>query len=312
VQPKPPQGILPLTWQAPDLGYYGFRNSWEGKDDVIVQVASKSYPIRGWSGAHAGSFRVWGLGHAWAFGPTSRERCRALENVVMLPDTPINESACGRCLDARAEPDGSGIVSVDLGDVYASRDENNKEDLYEYYGGGRNAAAFKDSGVRGLRSVAVDYSGKSGAPCLMAIVDRIQGGRSKVWTWQLSEGGLEGYGAKAKTIKVPDAKAVGNGFIVTQPGGATMRGTFVAPAKARVNVGGRSGVFHNAHSGDMKYTIHGIFADGEDPAAGDFFVVVTFQRGEPPAVTIEGEGIEARAIVGKRTVRFDGVRIVIE
>jgi len=41
--------------------------------------------------------------------------------------------------------------------------------LYERYGGVRQAEAFVDTGIRAVRSIAVDYSGASGAPCLIAI-----------------------------------------------------------------------------------------------------------------------------------------------
>ena len=48
-------------------------------------------------------------------------------------------------------------------------------------------------------------------------------------------------------------------------------------------------------------------------AGGDgFFVVLAFQRGEAPKVTVQGAGLDARVTVGGRTVRFDGKRIVIE
>jgi hypothetical protein len=310
--PKPPQGVMPLTWEAPSLGYYGFRSSWEGKDDFIVQVFLKSHPIRGWSGANAGSFRVWGLGHAWACGPTARERCRALENVVVLPEDALNDSACGRLLAARVEKDGSGVVSVDLRDVYAARNEGIDEDLYEYYGGGRNALAFKETGIAGLRSIAVDYSGRSGAPCLIAIVDRIRGGKSKVWTWQLAENDMEGYGAKRKDVRGPDAKVSGNTFVIAKAGGAAMRGMALSPVRPQVKAEIRSGAFHNAHSGDMKYSIPGIFITGEEPAAGEFFVIVTIQRGDPPAIRVDGEGLKSVATVGKRRVSFDGEKIVLD
>jgi len=41
------------------------------------------------------------------------------------------------------------------------------------------------------------------------------------------------------------------------------------------------------------------------------FQVVTFQAGQPPAFRVEGRGLEAAVTVGRRTVRFDGARIVL-
>jgi hypothetical protein len=302
--PKHPRGVMPLAWQAPDFGFYGFRNGWGGKDDFIIQAFMKAHHIRGWNGANAGTFRVFGLGQPWACGTDKRERCRAIENVVQLPEDTINDGACGKVVFARVEPDGSGVVTVNLDDVYATRDADARE-MYEYYGNGRIAPAFKDSGIRGVRSFAVDYSGKSGAPCLMAIVDVISGGRSKVWTWQLPDlTGAKGQAAQVGT-------ATDGGFLVKGADGASMRGTFLSPAKAQVKVERRSGTFDNAHSGQVKYDFPGVFASGADPRDGNFFVVVTFQRGDGPEVKVEGSGPGATARVGKRTVRFDGEKIVL-
>ncbi|MGD0783020.1 MAG: hypothetical protein ABSA30_09215, partial [Candidatus Aminicenantales bacterium] len=65
MEPKPPKGIMPLTWEAPDFGYYGFRNGWEGKDDFLVQVWLKSNRPKGYYMPNAGTFRIMGLGHQW-------------------------------------------------------------------------------------------------------------------------------------------------------------------------------------------------------------------------------------------------------
>jgi len=38
VRPRPPKGVLPLAWEAPDFGYFGLRNAWDGEDDFLVQI----------------------------------------------------------------------------------------------------------------------------------------------------------------------------------------------------------------------------------------------------------------------------------
>jgi len=55
-----------------------------------------------------------------------------------------------------------------------------------------------------------------------------------------------------------------------------------------------------------------VFANGPRGDEGEFFVVVTVGRGDPPAVKTEGEGLKAKVTVGKRTIRFDGEKIVLE
>ena len=65
------------------------------------------------------------------------------------------------------------MVSVDLSDVYAGRvsdGDGRPMRLYGRYGNIRQAEAFKASGIDGMRSIAVDYSGNSGSPCLIALV----------------------------------------------------------------------------------------------------------------------------------------------
>ena len=196
MKPKPPRGILPLTWEAPDFGYFGFRNQWDGKDDFLAQVFLKSHLIGGWNGPNGGTFRLLGLGHVWAYGPTDRNRSRWEENVVQLPDNPeINLGALGRLTHIETRNDGSGVASMNLGDIYATAAvdrKGRKPRLYEAYGNIRVDKSFAESGIAGIRSVGVDYSGKCGAPCLFVVVDKIAGGKRKIWTWQVDKAGGRG------------------------------------------------------------------------------------------------------------------------
>jgi hypothetical protein len=54
-----------------------------------------------------------------------------------------------------------------------------------------------------------------------------------------------------------------------------------------------------------------IVARGEKGNEGLFLMVATFQRGAPPEVKAEGEGLATVVRVGGQTVRFAGDRIVI-
>ena len=56
----------------------------------------------------------------------------------------------------------------------------------------------------------------------------------------------------------------------------------------------------------------GIQAVGGDGSAGDFFVVMTLLKGDPPPVRIlEGTGLQVKAAVGGRAVSFDGEKVVL-
>ncbi|MFW6162823.1 MAG: hypothetical protein ACODAJ_08615, partial [Planctomycetota bacterium] len=131
-----------------------------------------------------------------------------------------------------------------------------------------------DAGVRALRALAVDYSGLSGAPGLYAVVDRIRGAGSR--TWRL-------------TTKGP-LTVEGSRFTVAFRDGGTLAGHVLAPRDARIVAKGQS-----------------LAITGGD----DFFVVLTLGRGEPPALVVEGAGLDAVARVGERSVRFDGEKVIL-
>jgi hypothetical protein len=169
--------------------------------------------------------------------------------------------------------------------------------LYTMYGNFRYPSGYKDLGIRAVRAMAVDYSGKSGSPCLFVLVDRIRGGGKKLWTWNLGD-----------TAAVPKVAMAGNTFTVPR-GAATLRGVFVTPKqvqlKAEVNdvkMGGKG-------EGTSR-KIPSLLAQGGD----DFFLVAMVQDTDaaPPAVKVEGSGLDAKVTVGGRKIRFDGQKIVIE
>ena len=312
IEPKLPGGVMPLSWQAPDFGYYGFRNAWQSTDDFLAQVFLKAHHIGGWNGPNGGTFRLYGLGHVWAYGPTDRNRSRWEENVVQLPENPeINEGALGRLTHVETRPDGSGVVSMDLSDIYATAPTDRKgrrPRLYEAYGNLRVDSSFADSGITGMRSVGVDYSGRCGAPCLFVVVDKITGGKRKVWTWQVDSADRK---RRKGDPTNPDLTTVDdNTFTVRHEDGAVLRGTFMAPQDVRVTAGVREttmiGGAGSSAGKKLERPILGVFAEGGD----DYFCVVTVGRGDPPKVALQGHGLDATVAVGRQTVRFDGEKIV--
>lgn len=301
MQPKPPAGILPLTWEAPDYGFYAFRNAWRNGDDIVTQVFLKAHLISGWNGPNAGTFRIAGLGKAWAVGTTDRERRRWNESVVWLPEDDHFESALGRLLYLEAKPDGSGVVSIDLNDVYSAKPEGR---AYSRYGGRRNEWAFRPSGISGMRSFGVDYSQRCGAPALFVVVDKIRGGRRKVWLWQVPR-----VGADRPDSKMADLTIEENAFTIHQ-GDASLRATFITPAPVKITAGTQAMQIRQSAGRKagriLDRTFDAVFAEGGD----EFFVVATLQRGQAPPVKVEGRGLGARVHVGNQVVRFDGQKII--
>ena len=299
MKPVHPGKIMPLTWQAPTFGLDVFRSGWQGSDEFIAQVFAKASLIAGWNHGNAATFRVLGLGHGWVTGSVGRVGFRIQEPVVMLPTNETQERACGRLAYRKVQPDGSGIVTIDLNDVYSAPSEKKHAELYD---GNliRHPENLVESGITGLRAFAFDYSGAAGTPCLAVIVDKIVGGRRRFWQWQLSAEMLS------------QVKIDGRTFTIDQ-GDATMKATFVTPedpelaARNEMVRVGKLGDKHRSFEGNLSRVI----AAGKD----HFFVVLTFQRGAPPPVRIEGHGLAAKVTVGRQTVRFeDGppARIVLQ
>jgi hypothetical protein len=292
-KPKHPAQTMPLTWEAPDHGYYGFRSGWTGKGDFVLQAHAKSHFTGGWASPNAGTFRLYGRGQSWNETSSARDANAWEENRVMMPDDPVNDMGQGRVTYVDFKPDGSGALTIDMNDVYGGEAGR----LYTMYGNFRYPSGYKDLGIRAVRAMAVDYSGKSGSPCLFVLVDRIRGGGKKLWTWNLGD-----------TAAVPKVAMAGNTFTVLK-GAATLRGVFVTPKqvqlKAEVNdvkMGGKG-------EGTSR-KIPSLLAQGGD----DFFLVATVQDADavPPAVKVEGSGLDAKVTVGGRKIRFDGQKIVIE
>jgi hypothetical protein len=333
MKPKAPQSIMPLCWQAPDFGFYGFRNKWTGADDqFITQFFSATY------GEGAGTLRVAGLGKVWSHGLGAPAERRYGENAVQLPQDEMNVGARGKVTFVDTNDNGSGVVSIDLSDVYTTPvvgEDGRVVSLYDRYGDVPHTNAFGKSGITGMRSMGVDYSGKSGAACMVVIVDQIQGGKKKVWTWQL-ESKAESAGksqpdpkrkgwitfrgrsfnnprngqllfSESKPIKDDDRIELhGNGFTFTQDD-ATMRATFVAPAKPRMELAEKAQYRDMPKGGVRRDSSKAIFAEGGDA----FFVVLTFQKGPAPKVQmLGGQDLDAKVRVGRQTVSFDGEKIV--
>ncbi|MFC1462088.1 hypothetical protein ACFLQU_00640, partial [Verrucomicrobiota bacterium] len=271
IKPVHPSRSLPLTWKAPKFGYYCFRSGWQGGDEFIAQVSTREKPVKGRNCANAGAFRIFGLGHPWVAGPAGPTGFRVQEPCVVLPEDEYNERACGQLTHLETEEDGSGVMTIDLNDVYGEK-------------------------RTGLRAMAFDYSGKSGAPALVVLVDKIVGGDERLWLWQLPRGKL-------------DEVEIGKNSFTMSYRDASMKATFIAPNDVKIEatrdrvragkLGGPNGLFEGRLDR----------VKARAPAGASFFVVITFQRKAPPEVDVKGKGLEAKITVGRRTVRFGDGKI---
>ena len=130
----------------------------------------------------------------------------------MLPDDPINAWGHAQPTLFRGDPKtGSGTVSFNMDNVYRG--------LREAGAGKQKSTEEFDLGIRGLRSFAVDFSGRGGAPAVFAVVDHITGGKRKIWIQQLPAG---------TTFAVD-----GQNFMLAS-GGVTYKATVISPPNARI------------------------------------------------------------------------------
>ena len=138
-----------------------------------------------------------------------------------------------------------------------------------------------DIGIRAMRGVAVDYSGRSGAPVLVAVLDKIENGPTRRWVMHTAE----------KGVKVRQG-----GFSLRCATGATLVATVVSPAVPRISVTEGAGT-------------DTIAIDGE----GNFLVIMTVQPAGKahPKVEIQGKDLGAEIRLGDSLVRFDGQDLAI-
>ncbi len=114
-------------------------------------------------------------------------------------------------------------------------------------------------------------------------------------------------------------RAGGRTFTVTQ-GDASLVDTVVAPAGAALRLVEPgtpvAAVDRRGNKTEKKLEHPALWVEAR-PDQGrkggdDFFVLMTRQRGEAPKPAVDGKGLAARVRVGKRTVRFDGKKVLLE
>ncbi len=292
VEPKHPDESMPNTWRAEDFGFYVFRSGWKA-DDFIAQVFAKAMPVGGWNHPNAGAWRLRGLGHTWNTGPTSRNGVRPQESVVLLPEDETHISGCAQPTHLETAAEGSASLTMNMNDVYgpAGRRLHDKNHLKMF-------DRRKPGKITGLRAMAFDYSGASGAEGLMVLVDKISGGGKRLWTWQVPGEWLSG-----GVVKLEPGR---NGFTIDH-GEAKLVATFVTPEKIDITAG-----TDQVKVGSPRHGYHGPVHRIKVAGTKNFFLVATIQRGDAPTPKIDGKGLDAKVTIGKQTVRFDGEKIVLD
>jgi hypothetical protein len=248
-----------------DVGRYTFRSATH--DFALRVFARTAWPLSPTAGLpRAGTFALKKGGTDWI---------REHPSHLNVPDVGGSSGGgLGVVTHYTGETNGSGTLSLDLTAAYNDG---------------------KDLGARVARYMAVDYSGRCGAPALLALMDRVSGGGKKTSNLY--------FGFSATNL-------AGNVFTVTQPDARdvrpeeswTIRGVHLPPDDAPV--WGRYTYLRKAFEA---------WRIGSDSVQNEalFLTVLTIQRGPPPELKVTGKGAAAVVTVGGQRVAFDGQKLTI-
>ena len=309
VQPRHPRELLPRALADEKLGGFCFRSGWDDDDCWAIFQAA---PLPKRNCALAGDFAVYGFGTAWV--PRSDSAGGGIcyfvppgaANTVTMADT--YPAAGGRVVRSALGDDGSGTAAVDMSQVFRGGQPRAVDTSSPVAWGidWPDGGGPRDVGIRAVRCFAADYGATSGAKALYVIVDRFTGAGAREKTWRAAIDAKQLL-SPAETVTTTDSRGrptpsyvawTNTVLLGTGAGraGATMQITFVAPADVRARLA----------AGRARDGAAGISAVSAVTRGEGFFVVITCQRGDPPGVKIDGEGLAARVAIGRRTIRFDG------
>ncbi len=288
VQEKHPAECFP--WVSPDVqnGHWVFRNTWRDGDDVLLTwnllsgVRGSCHHERVGEPQH---WQLWGLGQRWLDGRyhpavKGKEKC-------------LGEQSGLKTLRWSAPEERLAILVQDVAPAYMTPLKKQRGSTWDAAArqAGAHRAAFVepwrgglgDFGIRGTRRVAVDLSGKSGAPLLLVIAEDLSDRASADaepqaarFTWKLP------LDTKGGSVEVAD-----NVFRFTK-GDAVMSG---------VVLGG----------GPLSATDASTEVEG-----GKLLAVLVIHKGAGPKIDVKGTAALATVRVGRRTVRLSRERLIVE
>lgn len=165
VPPADPNAILPSHYTDSRQGISVFRNRYRDGQDTILGCYARTTFVGGHAHDDGGSIRLMSLGHDWIMGG-GQDRPEAEYQSVVTP-------ADGK----RPRPYGQGAV------IWDQQTE---------HGGVLGMDLRKVSIGYHERYVAIDWSGRSGAEVVLALLDQVDDHLTRDWNWNMTfEPGLE-------------------------------------------------------------------------------------------------------------------------
>ena len=317
VEEKPPWESL--RWAAPDenKGHYIIRPTWKDRSDIVLVMNLKCESLRGSWAADVGRsgpnmhLRLHGLGRLWLDG-------LYLPRAVGV--SAFNPHQGAVITSQRMTKDRTLVIDMNTDRAYLMELPGGGQSRPQDFGGKAIVnlvywpRPFVDFGIRGRRSMAIDCSGKSGSPLLVASVDRIS----------LADVAA-GPAAKPKELSEDEKKfqellkKLGKGKPASRA--AKEEGTVWSLPLARgagpVDTAGRQFTIGAANGPNLAGVLVAPdkLNDGTAAASakdGTYFVVFTLQDGAPPKFELQGAGLDAVVKVGGRKVRFAGDTLLLE
>ncbi len=172
-----PESMLPTAARHERHGVYTFASDWDDPERCFVQLSGGGGPAS--AIYQSGNFELRGLEWQW----TSRAQeaghwtDRRNGNTLMLHN--LFRAAPARLVHHQSHEDNSHTVSIRLDQFRRGRiySVNGRENLW--------LDLQSRPKVSWLRAMAIDYSGKSGVPCLIVIADKLEGAAGVHKTWQM-------------------------------------------------------------------------------------------------------------------------------
>ena len=327
-----------FRWMSPDprKGHWVFRPTIRDKNDILLTLNMKSENLRGsWAAARAGPhcrFDLWGFGRQWLGD-------KYLVKLYRAPGG--NEHLGGVITSWRTTADRTCVMNWNMDRAYYQQVNRKVLKDPESYAREKNAKLLHvpgwyeqlDFGTRATRSMAVDCSGRSGAPLLVALVEQVHvpsvGREEKGPSGSAASTGpatepTDGQEALRALFLKETGIRIRTGAKTEAPGSeappdTTTRWSLPLPAdrvppmvrvkENRFMLGYSTGAsLTGVLVGPSRLRTDSVVSDAE----GTYFCVFTLQEEGWPEFEIEGEGLDAVVRVGKRVVRFADGTLVLE
>ncbi len=288
VEAAEPDEVLPWISPDPRNGHWVFRPTWKDRGDILMMLNLQSRVLPSCHYERTGTMSGWqllGFGKVWLDGQYHPKVVEAA-GARAVKNGPVT-TAFRR--DGRVAHLVINATPAYMPPIQRKRRDKTPAGQLAKAQGGIGAASLVhwpkgliDFGVRARRHLTVDVSGRAGAPLLVALVEQVDRktdsqaqARPTAIDWSLP---LDGRGGK---LTIQDRR-----FDLVN-GSARMVGVVLGGGKLDGKVSTRA----------------------ED---GRIFAVWILTDGPAPAITVDGEGLDAKIRLGRRSVRFDGEKIVLD